>query len=213
MEITESISIALIAGVFSFLGMIVVPTFNIVVAFFKKRKQGVTENFIKKKQDLQQKITALALHLDCQRVSICMLHNGGNYYTGESVKRLSMVAEYVKKGSRPALLETQGILMTPYIRSLNKLFTQSFVFEADTALEHDLLSRINEEYDIKSSLVLGIFRKKPKWMFWKENKRMVAFIHIGWDVYMNNIDNSDLLLILNQKDNIYKELVELSKDI
>ena len=62
-------------------------------------------------------------------------------------------------------------------------------------------------------MVVGIFRKKPTWMFWKEQKRMLAFIHIGWDEEKTNIDLSDLSLILNQKDNIHRELIELSKDI
>lgn len=210
---TESITIALIAGVFSVLGMIIIPFINLISSFFKSRKQGVTEKFLNKKANLQSKVKALGEYLECQRVSVCMLHNGGSYYTGESVKRLSMVAEYIKNGSRPALLETQGVLMTPYLRILNQLFTKQYVFEGNSTSIDDLLGRINEEYGTKSSLVVGIFRKKPVWMFWKEQKRMVAFIHIGWDEEKTSIDMSDLSLILNQKDNIHRELIELSKDI
>ena len=210
---TEGITIALIAGVFSVLGMIIIPFTNLILSFFKSRKQGVTEKFLNKKANLQSKVKALGEYLDCQRVSVCMLHNGGSYYTGESVKRLSMVAEYIKYGSRPALLETQGVLMTPYLRILNQLFTKQYVFEGNATYINDLLGRINEEYGTKSSLVIGIFRKKPLWMFWKEQKRMVAFIHIGWDEEKTSIDLSDLSLIINQKDNIHKELIELSKDI
>jgi hypothetical protein len=213
MNFTEQINIALIAGIFSILGMIILPIVNSIISFFKQRRQGVTEKFLKRKTILEEKIKALGQHLDCSRVNVSLLHNGGNYYTGESVKRFSMVSEYVNKNSKHAILEVQGVLMAPYLRILNKLFKEKYVFEPDTQLKSDLLSRINYEYNIKSSLTIGIFRKKPFWMFWKEQKRMVAFINIGWDEIKESINNQDLELVLSYKNNIYNDLIELSKEL
>lgn len=213
MELTEGVIISLISALTSVLVVILLPLLNKLTSYFKVRRQGVTEKFVLKKQNLQLKVQALGEFLECQRVSVCMLHNGGNYFTGESVKRLSMVAEYVKKGSRSALLEMQGVLTTPYLRILNNLFTKQFVIERNTSEEKDLLSRINEEYEIKTSCTVGIFRKKPWWLFWKEQKRMIAFIQIGWDTEIKEFTVSDLQLILNYKDNIHIELIELSKEI
>lgn len=209
-NLSEGVLIAVLTGTIAIFTTTLNFLFSGIQSYIKRVRGGITENFVLKKQFLQAKVDFLKEYLECQRVSVCMLHNGGDYYSGESIKRLSMVAESLKSGARSSKNETQGISISPYLRNLNPLFHKEYVFEEDTSVIKDVLSEINKEYDIKTVMVIGIFNIKKRLPFFKKEKRMIAFIHIGWDELKDFIHEEELEVIREYTNNIIDNIKSLS---
>lgn len=150
--------------------------------FKKKHKEGLSEEFTNAKAELDAKTEALREALDSQRTSVSVFHNGGHYFTGESIKKLSMVSESVDNSGmlEPTKNETQNVPVGPYLRNLSLLFNFDFVYERNIEEKNDILAQIQKNLGVKSCLILPIFKDRPWLWFGKYPKRIVAIVYVSW---------------------------------
>lgn len=210
-KLSTEVLVAIMSGVTSILVILSQALVEYVKRIKHTQKEGVSEDFTLAKLELQAKAHALREKIDCQRVSVCLFHNGGNYFTGESIKKMSIVVEVVDNESttKPTKNEVQNVPIADYIRNIYPLFNQDFVFEKNTSKVGDTLSLIHESLNIKSCLIFPIFKKKYWWAI-RPKKRLVAILYIGWDIEQSELDLEDLQLIKHYSATINDDLVNLA---
>lgn len=102
--------------------------------------------------DLQDKLRA-------QRVVVWLFHNGGYYYTGEPIQKLSVICEKNDDDVEPIIHISQNQPISIFQRNLEKLTENDYFYEYNEQQYKDSLSVLNNLYGIISS---GIFKLKNK---------------------------------------------------
>lgn len=96
---------------------------------------------------------------NCERTNIWMFHNGGYFYTGEAIQRMTMITEYNKEGIQALKHKFIGIPVRMFARNLLRLALNkdiNFVYEKNELAYNDALSVINQEADVTSSYIFKI---------------------------------------------------------
>lgn len=101
----------------------------------------------------------LLMKLDATRVNVWLFHNGGYYYTGEAIQKLSMVSERNAEGVESIMHLFQNQPISIFQRNLQKLIANDWFREYNELQYNDSLSVLNKLYEIVSS---GLFKLRNK---------------------------------------------------
>lgn len=209
----EKLPLEILVAIISGSSSIIVLTLQIIIDFIKniKKKQyeGVSEEFTTAKSELQAKVEALREAVKAQRVCVNVFHNGGQYYTGESIKKISIISEAVESGISTIREESQNVPISAHLRNIIPLFYSDYVFEKNTQTKGDMLSHIYDSINVKTCMCIPIFKKRPWYHIRNYSKRMLAVIQVVWK------DETELTdeiknLIMYHKDTIDVSLIDIS---
>lgn len=112
------------AAVISFiLGLIIT-----IIRYYKKPKcknsffcENSTNDFTKIHSQVNEILTETRLQLDCARCYISQFHNGGDFFSGESILKFSITHESCALGVSQTIDQQQGVLLTRFIEKLKIL--------------------------------------------------------------------------------------------
>ena len=132
LEIFQKISVdtwyAVGAGTVSFLLGFGIPFINRIIAKSKTKKckyplfcADTGKEFTRLHSQVNEIITEVRLALDCARVTVAQFHNGGDFFSGESILKYSITHESCGLGVTNSLDSQQGILLTRYVEQLKIL--------------------------------------------------------------------------------------------
>lgn len=145
----------------------------------QEKKQQINQKSIiheiSSTQELKVILTNIQEITGCDRTNIWMFHNGGYFYTGEPIQRMTMISEYNKEGVYPLKHKFIGVPIRIFARNLTKLAQSKeieFVNERNELAYNDALSIINQEADVTSSY---IFKIKSS-----DNKDWTGVLCLGW---------------------------------
>ena len=147
----------------------------------KKKKEKVLANNqkalvhdIKSTDVLKNILLSIRKEINCERVNVWMFHNGGYYYTGESIQRMTMIAESNHEELAAIKHKFTGIPVRLFARNLSKLIDNSNMYshERNELAYNDALSVINEEHRIVSSAIIKIKSS--------DDKDWVGILALGW---------------------------------
>lgn len=145
----------------------------------KQQKETVLQNNqkalvhdIKSTDVLKTMLEDIQKEVNCDRVNVWMFHNGGYYYTGESIQRMTMIAETNHESLEPIKHKFLGIPVRLFARNLQKLIANNYTHERNELAYNDALSAINQEYKIISS---ALFKIKSS-----DEKDWVGILAFGW---------------------------------
>lgn len=112
--------------------------------------------------------------INSDRLNIWMFHNGGYYYTGESIQRMTMIIELNNEGFEDVKHKFLNIPIRFFARNLNKLNSSenNYAFERNELAYEDALAQANKEYEVTSS---ALFKIKSS-----DNKDWIGMLVIGW---------------------------------
>lgn len=147
----------------------------------KQQKETILQNNqkalvhdIKSTDVLKTMLEDIQKEVNCDRVNVWMFHNGGYYYTGESIQRMTMIAESNNDNLSPIKHKFTGIPVRLFARNLAALVDSNnvYVHERNELAYNDALSVINQEYKIVSS---ALFKIKSS-----DEKDWVGILAFGW---------------------------------
>ena len=101
-----------------------------------------------------------------------MFHNGGYYYTGENIQRMTMIAETNREPLEPIKHKFLGIPVRLFARNLQKLIANNYTHERNELAYNDALSVINQEHKITSSALFKLTSA--------DEKDWVGVLAFGW---------------------------------
>lgn len=82
-------------------------------------KKGM--DFTKLHSQVNEILTELRIRLDCARISITQFHNGGDFFSGESILKFSVTHESCALGVEQTIDQQQGVLLTRFVEKLKLL--------------------------------------------------------------------------------------------
>jgi len=82
---------------------------------------GSGKDFTKVHTQVNEMLTETRLELDCARSYISQFHNGGDFFSGESILKFSFTHESCGLGIEQTIDEYQGVLLTRFIEKLKIL--------------------------------------------------------------------------------------------
>jgi hypothetical protein len=82
---------------------------------------GTGKDFTKVHTQVNELLTEMRLELDSARVFISQFHNGGDFFTGESILKFSITHESCSLGVVNTIDQQQGVLLTRFIEKLKIL--------------------------------------------------------------------------------------------
>lgn len=83
--------------------------------------QGSSKDFTKLHSQINEILTEIRLELDSARAYICQFHNGGDFFSGESILKFSITHESCALGVEQTIDQQQGVLLTRFIEKLKIL--------------------------------------------------------------------------------------------
>lgn len=83
-------------------------------------------DFTKVHSQINEVLTELRLELDCARSYIVQFHNGGDFFSGESILKFSVTHESCGLGIQQTIDQQQGVLLTRFVEKLKILQEDDF---------------------------------------------------------------------------------------
>lgn len=78
-------------------------------------------DFTKVHSRVNEILTELRLELNCARTYVAQFHNGGDFFSGESILKFSLTHESCGLGIQQTIDEQQGVLLTRFVEKLKLL--------------------------------------------------------------------------------------------
>ncbi|HMT02866.1 MAG TPA: hypothetical protein PKD00_06080 [Burkholderiales bacterium] len=186
--------IGLLSGVFGivfkFGGDYLIKKMEIKAA--KKKEVDRKTSLEKLKEDIA---THSAIDIICEEVNefvnsdkctVWMFHNGGYYYTGNPIQRISMVAGVSNRLSEDLKLKFTNLPIGIFSRNLEKLLHSNFTHERNELAYTDTLAVINSQEAITSSAMFKISSAdKEDW---------VGVLAIGWQLHRELTEEEKVLI-------------------
>lgn len=129
-----------------------------------KKKSHKVEKYIDSRIELSEICKTIAEYLNATRCNIFLFHNGGYYYTGEPMQKMSVIAEYNNPTVEPISDKFQNIPVEIFIRILNHLKSSDWVTELNEVKNHDTLGVLNALYSTHSFLSIKLINEAGLWV-------------------------------------------------
>lgn len=139
----------------------------------KLEKKCPVELAVGKDTELMSKIEDLLALSDADRVCIYQFHNGGEYYTGRSMQKLSMTYETVKAGISHLQINRQNIPVSACNATLAPMITdrRSLINDVEKEMKDSLCKFYAMEAGTKSLY---------KWTVYDLQKRAIGFVQVDY---------------------------------
>ncbi|HMT02053.1 MAG TPA: hypothetical protein PKD00_01875 [Burkholderiales bacterium] len=132
-------------------------------------------------------------HVNCSKCNIWMFHNGGYYYTGNSIQRISMVAGISEDVNDILKHRMTNLPIGVFSRNLAKLLDSDYTHEKNELMYQDSLAMMNLQYQIVSS---ALFKIKSA-----DEQDWVGILAIGWTEH-KVLTETEVSFIKSKLDNI-----------
>lgn len=139
---------------------------------------------ISKISEVERILQQIAEKVGCIRCNIWLFHNGGFYYTGTGIQRISMVCDV--GGTQEDRIRFHGMPLSIFARNLERLLTEKYVHEKNELAYSDTLGIINKSSCVVSSALFKLFDKT--------NTDWVGILAMGWPEH-NELSTSDVQYI------------------
>lgn len=136
-------------------------------------------------------------YIKANKVNVWMFHNGGYYYTGSPIQRLSMVAGVAEGMADDVKQRFTNLPIGIFSRNLSKLLEVDYVHEKNELMYQDPLAIINLQYGIISS---ALFKLKSV-----NEQDWIGILAIGWEEHKQMSDD-DVNFVKTKLDNITRLL-------
>lgn len=136
-------------------------------------------------------------YIKANKVNVWMFHNGGYYYTGSPIQRLSMVAGNAEILQGDIKQRFTNLPIGIFARNLEKLIIADYVHEKNELMYQDPLAIINMQYNIVSS---ALFKLKSV-----NEQDWIGILAIGWEEHKQMSDD-DVNFVKTKLDNITRLL-------
>jgi hypothetical protein len=117
-------------------------------------------------------------HVKASRCNVWMFHNGGYYYTGNAIQRLSIVAGVSDNIHEDIKTKFTNLPIGLFARNLQGLLNSDYTHERNELAYQDTLGVINTQYQVTSSALFKLMSS--------DNQDWVGMLAIGW------IDHNEL---------------------
>ena len=136
-----------------------IPIVTILLKRYLDKKDKQPHNVsvaVEKNKRLDGLCADLIAKLGAQRVNVWLFHNGGYYYTGEPIQKLSIISETNATGVDAIMHLFQNQPIGLFQRNLEKLIDAEYFQEYNELKYKDSLAVINNLYSIVSSAVFKL---------------------------------------------------------
>lgn len=129
---------------------------------------------IRSTDTLKDLLRNIQQEINCSRINVWMFHNGGYFYTGEAIQRMTMIVEHNEDGLEPIKHKFTGVPVRIFARNLIKLTDKNTLYthERNELAYNDALSVINQENKVTSS---SLFKIKST-----DDKDWTGILAIAW---------------------------------
>lgn len=111
-------------------------------------------------------------YVKASRCNVWMFHNGGYYYTGSAIQRLSIVAGVSDNIHEDIKTKFTNLPIGLFARNLQKLLDNDYIHERNELAYQDTLGVINTQYQVTSSALFKLMSA--------DNHDWVGMLAIGW---------------------------------
>jgi hypothetical protein len=176
---------ALFASLFPFLNSVISKKMELrekqQAAVLKKQNTEAIPETISRTNEVENILHQISDKVRCIRCNIWLFHNGGYYYTGTGIQRISMVCDV--GGSKEERLRFQAMPLSIFARNMGKLLKEDYVHEKNELAYSDALGIINQSSAVVSS---ALFKLRDK-----TNTDWVGILEMGWEDH-NELSTSDV---------------------
>jgi hypothetical protein len=133
--------------------------------------------------ELLDKLTEVNKSLKSDRISIYSFHNGGEYYSGKSMQKMSVSYEVVDKGIAATQLEKQNIPVSACITTLGLLLENGEMHCSDTKKYPEGLCKYHLDKDgVKSTY---------QWPITDIGERLIGMLRIDYVKRKGNLNEQE----------------------
>ncbi len=151
----------------------------------KRNKECFLSSVVEEESELLEKLAEIRTSVGASRASVYQFHNGGEYFTGKSMKKYSMTYEQVEKGIARIQHQNQSIPVSGAIRLFAKLLENRTAFykNLDRDFPESLLKYNLQEVGIDSIYC---------WSILDLNKNVIGVFTLDFVLEPTKISQKDL---------------------
>jgi len=151
----------------------------------KRNKECFLSSVVEEESELLEKLAEIRNSVGASRASVYQFHNGGEYFTGKSMKKYSMTYEQVEKGIARIQHQNQSIPVSGAIRLFAKLLENRTAFykNLDKDFPESLLKYNLQEVGIDSIYC---------WSILDLNKNVIGVFTLDFVLEPTKISQKDL---------------------
>ena len=151
----------------------------------KRNKECFLSSVVEEESELLEKLAEIRTSVGASRASVYQFHNGGEYFTGKSMKKYSMTYEQVEKGIARIQHQNQSIPVSGAIRLFAKLLENRTAFykNLDGDFPESLLKYNLQEVGIDSIYC---------WSILDLNKNVIGVFTLDFVLEPTKISQKDL---------------------
>lgn len=125
------------------------------VAHFKENLEGVRQD-IENHSKIDVVCEEIRKYVGATKCNVWMFHNGGYYYTGSAIQRISIVAGVSEDLQEDIKTRFTNIPVGIFARNLQKLLDADYAHEKNELAYQDTLGVINSQYHVTSSALFKL---------------------------------------------------------
>lgn len=137
----------------------------------KKNLEGI-KNDIANHSLIEDVCQEIKDYIKSSRCNIWMFHNGGYYYTGSPIQRISIVAGVSEKTNDDIRSKFVNLPIGLFARNLQKLLDNDYTHERNELAYQDTLGIINAQYGTTSSALFKLMSA--------DGHDWVGMLSLGW---------------------------------
>lgn len=165
---------ALFAAIFPFLNSVITKKMEInakqQAANIKRQNLEAVPSEISKSAGIENILHQITEKLGCVRCNVWLFHNGGYYYTGTGIQKISMVVDV--GGPKEDKVRFHNMPLSIFARNLQRLLEANYVHERNELAYSDTLGILNQSSNVASSAIFKLHDKT--------NTDWVGILALGW---------------------------------
>ena len=126
-------------------------------------------DFTKLHTQVNEVLTEVRIQLDCARAYIAQFHNGGDFFSGESILKFSITHESCSVGIEQTIDQQQGVLLTRFIEKLKIALRLKFRDILENNPSNDSSNYIVKDNSQNTYALIKIYLLTGRYPWWASN--------------------------------------------
>ena len=181
----SEIWVPLLTAVFGSIGTILSIRYRHNLQMKKELAKCTVQEAVEQDTELLGKLEELRANVNGSRACIYQFHNGGEYYTGRSMQKISMTYETVSKGISRNIATRQNVPVSACNQTLSELIKERRLYYTD--VKNDMPESLCKYYAVEDGT-----KSLYKWAIYDLEKRALGYLQIDFVGKKKNLSEDDI---------------------
>ena len=181
----SEIWVPILTAIIGSIGTIIGIRYRHILQLKKDQTKCQIQEAVEVDTELLSKLDGLREDVGASRACVYQFHNGGEYYTGRSMQKVSMTYETVKAGISRNISQRQNVPVSACNQTLSKLIKDRRLYYSD--VKNQMPESLCKFYSIEDGT-----KSLYKWAIYDLDKRALGYLQVDFVGKKKNLSEDDI---------------------